>query len=197
MKNLFFLLLLASFTSNAQWIDLFNGQDLNNWKISENPASFHIENGELIVKGNRGHLFYNGYTPKNFEVHARVKTYPGANSGLYVCTKFLENDWPKQGYEIQVNNSHTDWRRTASVYGIVDTKETYVKDEEWFDLNVIVQGNHITTKINGKTVIDYTEPIERTNGTDQRKVQAGTIAIQAHDPKSKVAYQKIQIREIK
>jgi hypothetical protein len=64
MKNLFFLLLLASFTSNAQWIDLFNGQDLNNWKISENPASFHIENGELIVNGNRGHLFYNGYTPK-------------------------------------------------------------------------------------------------------------------------------------
>jgi Domain of Unknown Function (DUF1080) len=196
MKNLIFLLLLASFTSNAQWIDLFNGKDLDNWKISENPSSFRIENGELIVNGNRGHLFYNGYTPKNFEVHARVKTYPGANSGLYVCTKFLVNDWPKQGYEIQVNNSHTDWRRTASVYGIVDTKETYVKDEEWFDLNVTVQGNHITTKINGKTVIDYTEPIERANGSDPRKLQAGTIAIQAHDPKSKVAYQAIQIREL-
>lgn len=197
MKNLLFLLLLASFTSNAQWIDLFNGKDLDNWKISENPSSFRVENGELIIEGNRGHLFYNGYTPKNFEVHARVKTYPGANSGLYVCTKFLENDWPKQGYEIQVNNSHTDWRRTASVYGIVDTKETFVKDEEWFDLNVIVQGNHITTKINGKTVIDYTEPADRTNGTDPRKIQMGTIAIQAHDPKSKVAYQQIQVREIK
>jgi hypothetical protein len=197
MKNLFIFLLLASFTSNAQWIDLFNGQDLNNWKISENPASFHIENGELIVNGNRGHLFYNGYTPKNFEVHARVKTYPGANSGLYVCTKFLENDWPKQGYEIQLNNSHTDWRRTASVYGIQDTKETFVKDEEWFDLNVIVQGNRITTKINGKTVIEYTEPDSVAKGTDARRIQMGTIAIQAHDPNSKVAYQKIQIREIK
>ena len=96
-----------------------------------------------------------------------------------------------------MNNSHTDWRRTASVYGIVDTKETFVKDEEWFDLNVIVQGNHITTKINGKTVIEYTEPDSVAKGTDPRRIQMGTIAIQAHDPNSKVAYQKIQIREIK
>ena len=72
-----------------------------------------------------------------------------------------------------------------------------MKDEEWFDLNVIVQGNHITTKINGKTIIDYTEPADRTNGSDPRKVQAGTIAIQAHDPKSKVVYKQIQIKEIK
>jgi len=196
MKNLFILLLLASFSANAQWTDLFNGKDLAHWKISENPTSFRVENGELIVEGNRGHLFYDGQTSKNFEVHARVKTYPGANSGLYVCTAFLENDWPKQGYEIQVNNSHTDWRRTASVYGIQDTKETYVKDGEWFDLNVIVQGNHITTKINGQIVIDYTESAERSNGTDPRKIQAGTIAIQAHDPKSKVAYQQIQVRNL-
>jgi hypothetical protein len=83
------------------------------------------------------------------------------------------------------------------VYGIQDAKETYVKDGEWFDLNVIVQGNKITTKINGQTVIDYTETVERANGTDPRKLQAGTIAIQAHDPKSKVAYQQIQVREIK
>jgi hypothetical protein len=125
-----------------------------------------------------------------------VKTYPGANSGLYVCTKFLENDWPKQGYEIQVNNSHTDWRRTASVYGIVDTKETYVKDEEWFDLNVIVQGKHITTKINGNTIIEYTEPDSVAKGTDARRIQLGTIAIQAHDPKSKVVYKSIQFRSL-
>ncbi len=196
MKTLFILLLLASFTANAQWTDLFNGKDLAHWKISENPTSFRVENGELIIEGNRGHLFYDGQIPKNFEVHARVKTFPGANSGLYVCTAFLENDWPKQGYEIQVNNSHTDWRRTASVYGIQDTKETYVKDGEWFDLNVIVQGNHITTKINGQIVIDYTESAERSNGTDPRKIQAGTIAIQAHDPKSKVAYQQIQVRNL-
>lgn len=195
MKYLF-ILLLASFSSHAQWTDLFNGKDLKSWKISENPGSFRVENGELIVEGNRGHLFYDGQTPQNFEVHARVKTYPGANSGLYVCTTFLANDWPKQGYEIQVNNSHTDWRRTASIYGIEDTKETYVKDGEWFDLNVIVQGNHITTKINGKTIINYVESIERTNGTDPRKVQAGTIAIQAHDPKSKIAYQQIQMRAL-
>jgi hypothetical protein len=45
MKNLLILLLLASFTSNAQWKDLFNGKDLKAWKTSENPTSFRVENG--------------------------------------------------------------------------------------------------------------------------------------------------------
>ena len=120
-----------------------------------------------------------------------VKTYPGANSGLYVCTAFLENNWPSQGYEIQVNNSHTDWRRTASLYGIIDTAEKLVYDEEWFELYVKVEGNHITTKINGRTVVDFIEPAGK---TESRRIQPGTIAIQAHDPKSRIAYKSVQVK---
>jgi pterin-4a-carbinolamine dehydratase len=195
MKNLILLLLLFNFSANAQWVELLNGRDLSGWKISENPNSFQIKDGELLVAGPRGHLFYDGpvgnHNFQNFEVKALVKTYPGANSGLYVCTAFLENNWPSQGYEIQVNNSHTDWRRTASLYGIVDTAEKLVHDEEWFELYVKVEGNHITTKINGRTVVDFLEPAGKTEG---RRIQPGTIAIQAHDPKSRIAYKSVQVK---
>jgi pterin-4a-carbinolamine dehydratase len=191
MKNLFLLLFLLNFSAQAQWVELFNGRDLTGWKASENPNSFQIKDGELRIEGPRGHLFYEGPVGKhsftNFEVKALIKTQEGANSGLFICTAFQDTGWPSQGYEIQVNNSHTDWRRTASLYGIVDTAEKLVHDEEWFELYVKVEGNHVTTKINGRTVVDYEEP------ADKKRIQPGTIAIQAHDPKSKIAYKSVQV----
>ena len=195
MKNLLILLLLLNFSAHSQWVELFNGRDLTGWKASENPNSFQVKDGELRIAGPRGHLFYDGpvgdHSFKNFEVKALIKTDQGANSGLYVCTAFQPSDWPSQGYEIQVNNSHTDWRRTASLYGIIDTAEKLVHDEEWFELYVKVEGKHITTKINGRTVVEYEEPEGITNG---RRIQPGTIAIQAHDPKSRIAYKSVQVK---
>ena len=196
MKNLFILLLLLlNFSAHAQWVELLNGRDLSGWKASENPNSFQVKDGELRIEGPRGHLFYDGpvgnHNFTNFEVKALIKTQEGANSGLFVCTGFQENGWPSQGYEIQVNNSHTDWRRTAGLYGIIDTAEKLVHDEEWFELYVKVEGKHITTKINGRTVVDYDEPAGR---TDTKRIQPGTIAIQAHDPKSKIAYKSVQVK---
>jgi pterin-4a-carbinolamine dehydratase len=195
MKNLLLLLLLLNFSTHAQWVELLNGRDLTGWKASENPNSFKVKDGELRIEGPRGHLFYDGpvgnHNFTNFEVKALIKTQEGANSGLFICTGFQENGWPSQGYEIQVNNSHTDWRRTASLYGIIDTAEKLVHDEDWFELHVKVEGKHITTKINGRTVVDYDEPAGR---TDSKRIQPGTIAIQAHDPKSKIAYKSVQVK---
>ena len=192
MKNLLLLLLLLNFSAHAQWVELLNGRDFSGWKATENPSSFQVKDGELRIEGPRGHLFYDGpvgnHNFTNFEVKALIKTQEGANSGLFICTAFQETGWPSQGYEIQVNNSHTDWRRTASLYGVVDTAEKLVHDEEWFELYVKVEGNHVTTKINGRTVVDYEEP------ADKKRIQPGTIAIQAHDPKSRIAYKSVQVK---
>jgi hypothetical protein len=56
---------------------------------------------------------------------------------------------------------------------------------------VKVEGNHITTKINGRTVVDFIEPAGK---TESRRIQPGTIAIQAHDPKSRIAYKSVQVK---
>jgi hypothetical protein len=136
MKHLLIAILaVITLQANAQgkkWVELFDGKSLAGWKINESPASFRVENGSIIIEGPRGHLFYDGavgdHNFKDFEVQATVMTFPGSNSGLYVCTDFLEVGFPSVGYEVQVNNSHTDWRRTASLYNIVDTSERFVKD---------------------------------------------------------------------
>ena len=82
---------------------------------------------------------------------------PKANSGIFFHTKYQESGWPNKGYEVQVNQTHSDWRKTGSLYSFNDVKEVYVKDGEWYTEHIIVKGDHVTVKINGKTVMEYIE----------------------------------------
>lgn len=174
------------------WTKLFDGKSFDGWKAAENPASFTIEDGAIVVFGPRAHLFYVGSVQdhkfKNFEYKATVMTKQGANSGMYIHTEYQDTGWPAKGYEIQVNNSHTDWRRTGSVYGIQDVKEPPAKDDKWFTQHIIVNGNKITVKVDGKTINEYTVP------TEGSKLTTGTFALQAHDPKSRVYYKDIMVK---
>ena len=199
------IVVLFSFSpvqKNGRWFSLFDGQSLSGWKVGNNASCFSVENGTIAVNGDVAHLFYDGpvneHLFKNFELKIDVMTTPGSNSGVYFHTQYQQSDWPQKGYEVQVNNSHTDWRRTGSLWAIQDIKETYVKDNEWFTLHIKVKGKRITVKINGKQVADYTEPenAERPDGLKGRLLSSGTFALQGHDPKSKVYYKNIKVKTL-
>lgn len=189
-------------SGNKGWVSLFNGNNLDGWKIGENASSFSIVDNAIKVQGNVGHLFYNGdvkdHQFKNFEFKATVKTKQGSNSGIYIHTQYQEAGWPAYGYEVQVNNSHTDWKRTGSLYDILDVKETYVKDDEWYTEYIKVEGNRIIIKINDIVVVDYTEPSEpkRNEGSIHRILKSGTFALQAHDPNSIVFFKDIMVKPL-
>lgn len=42
------------------WISLFDGKTLNGWKVNENPQTFSVKDGAIVVNGNVSHLFYEG-----------------------------------------------------------------------------------------------------------------------------------------
>ena len=185
------------------WISLFDGETLDGWQASENPASFTVEDGRIVAHGPRAHLFYVGdvenHTFKNFAFKADVMTTPGANSGIYFHTAYLEEGWPEKGYEAQVNNSYdSDPRRTGSLYGVDDVTEVPASDNEWFTEHIIVQGKNITIKVNDKTLVEYTEPddLAREEGTAGRFLDSGTFALQAHDPDSRVYYRNIMVKPL-
>ena len=204
LSGVFAALLLGfclSFTSRLTadgWVSIFDGKTLTGWKAAENPATFSVQDGAIVVAGPRGHLFYEGpvnnHNFKNFEWKAQVKTMPGSNSGMFVHTAYQETGWPSKGYEIQVNQTHTDWRKTGSVYGLQDVKEVFVKDDEWYTEHIIVQGKKVVIKINDKIINDYTEPDSVSRGNSGKKLSSGTIALQGHDPKSKVFFKDIMVK---
>jgi hypothetical protein len=209
IKTLAFFIVLCLFSCSAskhhgsnRWISLFDGKTLNNWKVGANAETFSVDSGRIVVHGKTAHLFYVGdvmdHNFKNFEFKADVMTHKGTNSGIYIHTGYQESGWPAKGYEVQVNNSHTDWIRTGSLYGIVNIKEVYVKDNEWFTMFITVKGKRVTVKLNDKVVLDYTEPenVERKKGDEQRVLSGGTFALQGHDPNSLTYFKNIMVKPL-
>ena len=184
----------------GEWISLFDGESLKGWTANENRETFRVEDGLIVAHGPRSHLYYTGpvadHNFKNFELEVEVMTTPGSNSGLYFHTEFEEEGWPAKGYEAQVNNSHTGPRLTGSLYGIENVLAKRVRDNEWFVERVTVRDRRIIIQVNRETVVDYTEPDDpkRPENAAGRLLSSGTIALQGHDPKSKVFYREVRIR---
>jgi hypothetical protein len=214
MKRITFIAALASIALFVRagekpadgWISLFDGKTLNGWKSNEEaPNVFSVVDGAIRVKGGRAHLFYAGDVKgakfKNFEFKAKVMTKKNANSVIYFHTEFQEKDWPKKGYECQVNNSFDkDPRRTGSLYAVQDFKENPFKDDTWMDYDIKVEGKHIVITVNGKVTADYTEKEGDARQDDNQKkgrwVSEGTFAFQAHDPGCEVYYKDIMVKPL-
>jgi Domain of Unknown Function (DUF1080) len=201
VKGVLKLEVLASFSSPAvDFVEMFDGKSLDGWKVNENPKSWVVEDGCLVCQGERSHIFYTGDGKpfKNFHFKAEVKTMPNSNAGIYFHTAFQPDGWPKQGFECQVNNSYKkDPKRTSSLYGVKDVLEPAGKDGEWYTQEIIVQGKVITLKVDGKTLVEYTEPEGYEAGKDfERKIAEGTFALQAHDPESKVYFKNLMVKRL-
>lgn len=187
----------ADSSQDEGWISIWDGETLDGWRASENRDSFSVEDGKIVVDGPRSHLFYEGPVANggdflNFEMKAEVYTYPKANSGIFFHTQYQETGWPRIGYEAQVNATHGDPRKTGSLYAVQDVMDIAPhSDNEWFDYYIRVDGKEITFKINGEVVNQFTEPDDR-EGTI--RLSRGTIALQAHDPESRIYYRNIKVR---
>jgi hypothetical protein len=210
------LLILAGVHLGASaepgFTDLFNGKDFTGWKISGAADTFTIQDGAMVAKGAVAHAYYDGpfrkHSFRDFQLKVDVMTRPGSNGGVYVLTEYQEvggnqrasGRFPSKGFEIQVNNSHTDRIRTGSLYHVVDLlDDSPAKDDTWFTEDITVKGNVITVKVNDKQVVQWTQPADWDGGREGpgRKVTGpGTIALQGHDPNSTVYYKNIRIKPL-
>ena len=201
------VLLLAGVGQTAPAVEpgftsLFNGKDFTGWKVS-NPASFRIENGAIVANGSPGHAYYDGefrnHTFRNFELKVDVMTKANSNGGIYVLTEYLEKGWPAKGFEVQVNNTYArDPIKSGSLYQVVNITDPPAKDDEWFTEHIIVKGDTITVSVNGRQLVEWTQPADwqGVRGTPGRRLAPGTIALQAHDPGSTVHYKNIRIKPL-
>jgi hypothetical protein len=211
------LLLLAVLQAGRGTVEpgftsLFNGKDFDGWTIAGPAETFKVEDGAIIANGATSHLYYTGpfrnHRFRDFELKVDVMTRAGSNGGIYVLTEYEETGgivratgrFPSKGFEIQVNNSHTDRVRSGSLYHVADVlDDSPAKDDEWFTEHIVVKGDTIAVSVNGREVTRWTQPADWNGGREGpgRKITGpGTIALQGHDPKSVVYYRNIRIKPI-
>jgi hypothetical protein len=63
-----------------------------------------------------------------------------------------------------------------------------VKPDEWYSLEVVAAGNHLVTKVNRVTAVDFVEPLNA--------YKKGHISLQLRVPDSVVRFRKIEIKEL-
>ena len=209
MNRLTLLLLLAAAPAafaQGGWISLFNGKDFTGWKIGGDKSTFTIKDGAMVAKGPVAHAFYDGpvqnHDFKNFELMVDVMTAPNSNGGIYFHTEFQETGFPRKGFEVQVNTTHRDPIKSGSLYHVKDIGENEIKgitkDNEWFTEHIIVQDKNVRIKLNGKEVVNWTQPADWNGGREGagRVLGHGTIAFQGHDPNSTVYYKNVRIKPL-
>lgn len=186
--------------SEDGFVPLMDGRTFAGWKAAtEHPDTWKVEDGAFVTRGERCHLFYVGDAQpfKNFILRVEVMTAPGSNGGIYFHTKYQETGWPKGGFECQVNNTQSDWKKTGSIYGVANTGVAVPQDDTWWTQEIMVKGNTVTVLIDGRKILEYDEPPGVQAGADfERKLGSGTFALQAHDPKSVVRYKNIRVKRL-
>ena len=191
------LVLSASAEPEAGFVSLFDGKTLEGWKVGGNAAAFKVEDGAIVANGDCSHLFYvgKGEAPKyeEFELRLDVMTKPNSNGGVYISTVYQDKGWPSHGYEVQVNNTQSDWRKSGGLYGIVDNKEPF-KDDEWMKYVIRVEDGKVNVTVNDKVLV---KDFVAEEGKGKLEKGGGTFAFQAHDPGSTTLYKNIRVNVLK
>ena len=181
--------------NEAGFTPLFDGKTLTDWKISGNPAAFQVEDGAIVTHGHCSHAFYIGKFRSakfaSYELRLDVMTREHSNGGIFINSEFQPEGWPAKGYEIQVNNTQSDWKKSGGIYNFQDNKVP-LADNEWMHYLIRVENGKIRVTINGMEISNFTPK----DGESRLTHEGGAIALQAHDPDSTVIYKNIRIKPL-
>lgn len=179
------------------WIQLFNGRDLAGWdKVGK--ETWNVEDGTIHGLATTKEYGYLQTTQnyKDFHLSLRFKCEGDGNSGVFFHTGFKPGTADvSQGLQFEIDC--TIMQHTAGIYGdgrgwVVwpsPENETVVRKDEWNEYLLKVEGNHYVARLNGITMIDFTDPSPRSFD--------GTIALQLHSGgKGNMRFRDIWIRDL-
>jgi hypothetical protein len=100
-----------------------------------------------------------------------VMTQPGSNGSVFIDSEYQDQGWPVKGF---------------------------AKDNLWFEEDILVKGDTITVKVDGKLAAQWTQPADwaGTKNFAGGRISPGTIALQRHDPGSTVYYRNIRVKPL-
>jgi hypothetical protein len=181
---------------------IFNGKDLAGWKEFSGKASkFSVTpEGWLNVKNGNGQL------ETELQVADFVLQTEVFSNGVFLNSGIFFRNIPGefwQGYESQIMNGHFGDRTkpidygTGAFYRRQKARKIVSDDFKWFHKTLIVAGDHMATWVNGYQVSDWTDDREpNDNARNGKRLAAGTLAIQGHDPKTDLSFRNIKLGEM-
>jgi hypothetical protein len=174
---------------------LFNGKDLDGWKIY-GEEKWYVEDGLLICEsGEKAGYGYLGTEKfyKDFDLTLEFKQEADGNSGVFFRSTI---DGTKiSGWQVEVAPPGKHSGGIYESYGRgwliqpEEEKDSALKMGEWNTMRIRVVGPTVTTWLNGQEMVTFTD--------DKIGEANGAIALQIHDGGGiKVNWRNIQIEEL-
>jgi len=189
------LLCLATNTQAQKTQALFNGKNLDGWKIY-GTEKWYVEDGFLVCESGPDKEY--GYLGtekeyKDFELTVEFKQEANGNSGVFFHSSIEGTKITGWQAEVAPPNMHTggiyeSYGRGWLIQPAAD-KEQYLKMGEWNTMKVKVKGNEVTTWLNGHEMITLTD--------EKIGARSGQIALQIHSGGGiKVRWRNIRMRTL-
>lgn len=136
-----------------------------------------VDEGILSLAGENSSSTLKKGNYKNFELSLEARTTEGGKG--YVG---FHTDQTGKGYRVAINNDLTDpdwWRMTGSLLSVRNLTKSFVKENDWFDMKIKVEGRLVTVKINGEPVVEYIEPVApfRTEAHSKTVLSEGVFSL--------------------
>lgn len=197
MKKLILLIIiLVSVNIAAQESkSLFNGENLVGWTIY-GTEKWYVEDGILICESGPdeqyGYLATNEHY-KNFELTLEFKQEADGNSGVFI--RSTVEGTKVSGWQVEVAPPGHNTGGVYESYGrnwLIKPdpeKDKALKMGEWNEMKIRVDGDTITSWLNGTEMITLTDKIV---GAGE-----GSVALQIHDGGGiKVKWRNLQLTEL-
>ncbi|NML36864.1 DUF1080 domain-containing protein [Chitinophaga sp. G-6-1-13] len=184
----------SAFAQKAQ--SLFNGKNLDGWKI-HGTEKWYVDKGELVCESGPDKEYGYLATDKkyqNFELTVQFKQEANGNSGVFFHSSLEGTKIAGWQAEVAPPNMHTggiyeSYGRGWLIKPEAD-KEQYLKMGEWNTMKIRVDGDQVTTWLNGHEMITLKD--EKIGSID------GQIALQIHSGGGiKVKWKNIKLVPLK
>ncbi|MFY0252500.1 DUF1080 domain-containing protein [Chitinophaga sp. 30R24] len=186
-------LLLNTNSTSAQKVSaLFNGKNLDGWKIY-GTEKWYADHGELVCESGPdkayGYLGTNGQY-KDFELTLQFKQEANGNSGVFFHSSLEGTKITGWQAEVAPPGLHTGGIYESYGRGWLvqpgKEKEQYLKMGEWNTMKIRVSGDSVATWLNGHEMITLKD--------DKIGAANGQIALQIHSGGGiKVRWKNIQL----
>ncbi len=194
---IFAALVEQSYAQNSNWVSLFDGKTLDGWEkveVGRGESTWVVQDGAMHGSGAASMLVCTKGPYKNFRYRAEVKISDKGNSGLYFRT--TRRPGFADGYEAQIDSTHTDPIRTGSLYGMCHVYKRLVEPDTWFTYEIEVKDDiwrgremtRIKITVNGDELYEYLD--------FDKTFKDGYFAFQHHDPGSRVAIRKVEVIDL-
>ena len=164
---------LSSAEKKDGWKNLFNGQDMSQWrnfkKQDINPI-WKVQDGTMTMTAKRGGDIITKEQYENFDFRLEWKISEGGNSGIFILADEQGNKIYSHAPEIQIldNEKHNDRKkpnhRSGSLYDMISSPaESHKKAGEWNQVRILLNKGHLQVWQNQVQTVDITIGAEKWN----------------------------------